>query len=114
VTIHPGLASGRWFDLSLVEQLGNIGSEVGRALTAKRNGNIIRFDAAFMRALDLFDLSLADRRWEFPQLREIARARETTVDFLSGANQYDSTVESIERYFTSFAVAARIHHQATA
>jgi len=30
--VHRGLASGRWQQLSLVEQLGNVGSEVGRML----------------------------------------------------------------------------------
>ena len=29
--LHQNLARGRWFELSLVQQLGNIGSEVGRA-----------------------------------------------------------------------------------
>ncbi len=30
--IHKELASGRWAQLSFVEQMGNIGSEVERAL----------------------------------------------------------------------------------
>jgi len=30
--IHKELAKGRWFQFSLCEQLGNIGSEVNRAL----------------------------------------------------------------------------------
>lgn len=29
---HRGLAEGRWEQLSLVEQLANVGSEVGRML----------------------------------------------------------------------------------
>ncbi|TSC78477.1 MAG: hypothetical protein G01um101429_750, partial [Parcubacteria group bacterium Gr01-1014_29] len=33
--IHKELAEGRWFQLSLMEQLGNIGSEVGRAARAE-------------------------------------------------------------------------------
>jgi len=33
--MHKELAEGRWFQLSLMEQLGNIGSEVGRALHAQ-------------------------------------------------------------------------------
>ena len=107
MTIHVDLATGRWFELSLVEQLGNVGAEVGRAIRAKSQGNDARFDAAFERALELFDLTLADRRWGLPRLREIARARETSVDFLIGENQYGSTEVSIDRYFTSFAVAAR-------
>jgi hypothetical protein len=107
MTGHIGLAEGRWFEMSLFEQLGNVGAEVGRAIRAKSRDNDARFDAAFDRALELFDLTLADPRWDLPRLREIARARETSVDFLFGDNEYNSSAASIDRYFTSFAVAAR-------
>ena len=30
-TAHPSLATGRWQTLTLIEQLGNVGSEVERA-----------------------------------------------------------------------------------
>ena len=107
MTGHAGLGGGRWFGLSILEQLGNVGAEVGRAIRAKSQHNDVRFQAAFDRALELFDLTLADPRWDLPRLREIARARETSVDFLFGDNQYNSSAASIDRYFTSFAVAAR-------
>ena len=29
---HRDLAAGRWWELSLAAQLGNVGSEIGRAL----------------------------------------------------------------------------------
>jgi hypothetical protein len=32
---HQTLSAGRWQSLTLVEQLGNVGSEVGRAIRAK-------------------------------------------------------------------------------
>lgn len=35
--LHQNLARGRWFELSLAQQLGNIGSEVGR--TRRSCGN---------------------------------------------------------------------------
>lgn len=53
---HDSLANRRWFALSLVEQLGNIGSEVNRVVRAR--GNQQRFDYAVSRALELFDLTL--------------------------------------------------------
>jgi hypothetical protein len=62
-TVHTGLAAGRWVELTLAEQLGNIGSEVGRALRARASGQPARRDAALDRALELFDLTLADARW---------------------------------------------------
>ena len=107
MTLHSGLAAGRWLELSLMEQLAHIGSEVGRACRAKDGGNQDRFDASFDRALELFDLTLADPRWRLPRLREIARDREMTVDLLVGNNAFGWSSASIDRYFTSFAVAAR-------
>lgn len=107
MSLHGGLAAGRWHTLSIVEQLGNIGSEVGRALRARENGNDRRFQGAFDRALELFDLTLADPRWAYPRLREVARAREVTCDYLVGDNAYGSSLESLEAWFMAFAVAAR-------
>lgn len=37
--LHPSLAAGRWFELTLMEQPANIGSEVGRATRARSQGN---------------------------------------------------------------------------
>jgi hypothetical protein len=104
--LHGDLAAGRWYQMSLVEQLANIGSEVGRAARAKSAGNEPRSWAALERGLELFDLTLADERWH-GRRREIARAREVVCDFLVGDNAYGSSAESLDRYFLAFAVAAR-------
>lgn len=104
--LHATLAAGRWYEMTLVEQLANIGSEVGRAIRAKSLGNEARLWAALERGLELFDLSLADDRWR-GRRREIARAREIVCDFLVGDNVYDSSAESLDRYFLAFAIAAR-------
>jgi hypothetical protein len=107
MALHDSLAGGRWRSLTLAEQLGNIGSEVGRAINAAARDDEPRFTGAFDRALDLFDLTLADPRWRGPRLREIARAREITCDFLIGGNEYQSTAASLDAYFLQFALAAR-------
>ena len=104
---HAGLAGGRWQTLTLMEQLGNIGSEVGRAISARERGDPQRLAGALERALDLFDLTLDDPRWHGPRVREIARAREVTCDFLAGENEYRSTAASLDAYFLQFAMAAR-------
>ena len=74
MTMHAGLANGRWWTLTLAEQLGNAGADVGRAIRAREEGDQGRFDAALDRALELLDLTLADPRWSGPRLREIAHA----------------------------------------
>jgi len=106
-TLHVDLAAGRWRELTLMEQLGNIGSEVGRASRGKAQGNEARFLSALDRALELFDLTLCDDRWA-TRRKEIARAREVVCDFLVGHNDYGSTAASLDAYFLAFAVAARI------
>ena len=107
MTMHAGLASGRWLTLTLAEQLGNAGADVGRAIRAKQEGDQGRFDRALDRALELLDLTMADPRWIGPRLREIARTREVVCDFLVGDNAYGSSPESLDAYFLAYAVAAR-------
>lgn len=102
---HRELAAGRWFQLSLPEQLANVGSEVGR-MRRERGRDERAWTRAFERALDLLDLTLADHRWRH-RLREIARARELLCDAAHGGVEYGTTVEDLDRYFLAFAVAAR-------
>ncbi|MFY9461697.1 MAG: hypothetical protein WAP51_00650 [Candidatus Sungiibacteriota bacterium] len=103
---HKDLAAGRWHKLSLAEQLGNIGSEVGRALQWKERGDEKLFWGAVYRALELFDLTMADFRWR-GRLREIARAREVFCDAVYGGKLYNSSLQDLTRYFDYFAFAAR-------
>jgi hypothetical protein len=106
--LHEDLAAGRWWTLSLAEQLGNVGSEVSRAIRwHERKPELAR--GALFRALELFDLTLDDprHRKSRARLREIARAREVTADFLAGPNQFGSTAASLQKYFDAFALAAR-------
>src|SRR3972149_6945538 len=93
MTMHAGLASGRWRTLTLAEQLANAGADVGRAIRARQEGDQGRFDVVFDRAFELLDLTLADPRWKGPRLREIARTREGGCDFLVGDNQDRSPPE---------------------
>lgn len=102
----PTLAEGRWFTLTLMEQLANIGSEVQRAMRAQ--GDEKRFEAAVIRALELFNLTLSDGRWG-KRRKEIARAKECFCDAVLGGKEYGTTFESLNKYFYYFAYAARAH-----
>jgi hypothetical protein len=102
---HPSLANGRWFQLTLAEQLANVGSEVGRIRRAK-DRDVALAERAFERALELLDLTLADTRWR-GRRREIGRARELLCDAVAGGAAYGSTLEDLDRYFLAFAMAAR-------
>ena len=104
--LHQSAAQGRWLEFSLLEQLANIGSEVGR--TRQWQGkDEEKFQRAGERSLELFDLTLEDPRWKGGRLREIARARELFCDALSGGKAYATSLEDLEKYFDQFAFAAR-------
>lgn len=103
--IHKELASEKWQTFSLCEQLGNIGSEVGRARRWFDKDQKL-YEGAVRRALELFDLTIADSRWK-GRLREIARARELFCDAITGGKEYKSSLEDLERYFFHYAFAAR-------
>jgi hypothetical protein len=104
--IHKDLASGRWFQLSLSEQLANIGSEYNRAISAKRRNNEERYRTACDRTLELCELTIDDPRWRnTPALKELCRLKEETARTLFEEQQPDPRLLS---YFDGHAYAARL------
>ena len=55
---HPAELVARWPTLPFHLQMGNIGSEISRSLRWYGR-DVRRFQGAFERALELFDLSIA-------------------------------------------------------
>ncbi len=104
--IHKNLAAGEWGKLSLAEQLGNIGSDIHRAIRWQ-DENAEFYNQAIFRAFELLDLTIQDGRWK-TRLKELARVRETLGDALAGGILYASTLSKLDDYFAHFAVAARI------
>ena len=105
MAIHEQLAAGRWQSFSLMEQLGNVGSDVARAARWYEKDQQ-RCQQAFERALELLDLTIADERWK-GRRKELTRARELLCDAMFGGHTYGSDLASLDRYFFHFAVAAR-------
>lgn len=103
--LHADLATGRWQTLTLLEQMANVGSDVARA--ARWYGkDPQRCEQAFLRALELLDLTIADDRWK-GRRKELTRARELLCDAMLGGSAYGSDLAGLDRYFFHFAVAAR-------
>ena len=105
---HKGLASGRWYELSLAEQFGNIGSEVHRTINWFIK-NDDRFLPAFDRTLELFDLTISDKRW-LKRNKEICRSREYFCELLFETKysvELERELRSFDKYFTDFAIYAR-------
>jgi hypothetical protein len=107
MAVSESLASGRWRTLTILEQMGNIGSEVERAIRAHESGRQHRFEHALERALDLFDLTAADDRWRGCRRREILRAREEFCRLFFDPDPPSGSAEGLKRYFLAFATAAR-------
>jgi hypothetical protein len=87
--------------------MANVGSEVERAIRAHEAGKASRFEYAFERALELFDLTAADDRWRGHRRREILRAREEFCRLFFDPDPPAGSAEGLKRYFLAFATAAR-------
>lgn len=92
--------------MTLAEQLGNIGSEVGRAVNWERKNNKEKRESALDRAFELLYLTIEDPKQK-NRLKEICRAREILADTFYGNREYGYAPEDLERYFFQYAVAAR-------
>lgn len=102
---HAEMAAGRWAEMSLAEQMGNIGSEVSRSLKAKKMGSQRRLAGATGRALELFDLTIGCLS-DPAKLREVCRAREEFCDYFWG-DQYNVQSEKMMKYYDEFAGLVR-------
>lgn len=102
---HAGLEE-RWSKFTLVEQMANIGAEMGRTIKWKTKGNLEMSRNAFFRGLELLDLTIDDKKNK-KSLKEILRVREALVDFFMGENIYKSSDALWEKYFLYFNLAAR-------
>ncbi|MBM3254140.1 MAG: hypothetical protein FJZ16_07800 [Candidatus Omnitrophica bacterium] len=103
---HKNLAGGRWRQLSFIEQMANIGSEVERSLSWRSRNNTDYSLKAFERTLELIGLTVDGIR-NYAKLKELTRLRELLIDFFLGENQYNSTESFWHNYFLHFAYAAR-------
>lgn len=104
--VHKELSNGRWFELSLIEQMANVGSEVIRAINWK-NKNEKYSHAAFERALELLEFTINDKK-NIDRLKEITRVYEVVADYFAGDNAYGSSDKNMENYFLAFNYAARV------
>lgn len=96
-----------WQSHTIYYQVGNIGSEVGRAFKWK-DIDVKKANGAAERALKLLDWSMADRK-NRKYLKELSRVREVFADSFFGDNQYSQNMQSWDNYFLPYALAANAH-----
>lgn len=104
--IHSSLESGRWNTFTLAFQLANVGADYGRALRGKISGDDARMWSALDRCLELLDVTISDPKHR-KRLKELCKLREVICDFFVGDNEYQSTGESLDRYFLAFNTEAQ-------
>lgn len=100
------MSKSRWQKLSLAEQMGNIASEVNRALYWRECGDNKNTEKATERALELIDLTITDKRWH-SRLKEIIRFREVLCDYFWNSLNYNVSSRAIKNYLLPFALRAR-------
>ena len=98
---HKELAAGRWAQMTLANQMLNIGSEISRANRWKNKGNQEQCEKAVFRALELIDLTIEAQRGHH-RLKEFTRMRETICDYYLGENEYHSNGARIQKDFDIF------------
>ena len=96
----------KWQKLSLVEQMGNIGSEFSRARHWEESGDFDSREKALERMIKLIDLTISDKKWRC-RLFELLRLREIVCDLLIRGGNYDISLKSLQDYFLFFALSAR-------
>lgn len=101
---HKDLASGRWENYSLAFQMGNIGSEVSRAIKWKEKNRTDRMMECFNRALELIDLTIRDDKVKSHQ-KELCRAREELCDYFIGEDKFGTKPSGLIAYYDQFAMA---------
>lgn len=99
----------RWAQMTIFEQMGNIGSEVGRTIKARRADDEQRFWGALSRALDLFEATIDELvKQKSGRVREVLIARDQFLNLYFGTAPKNDD-QKIEKYFMQYAIAARLN-----
>lgn len=104
---HPTLAAGRWAELPFPLQMGNIGSEISRAIKSKIRGNEERAFCATTRAIELFELSIDCNSDSPTRLKELCRGKEEFCDYVFGGNSFGTNPNAMIRYYNQFVTLVR-------
>lgn len=107
--IHKNLMrnKNKWFELTFLQQMANVGSEVLRAINWRKKGKTNYAINAIERALELLYLTIEDPKNK-SRLKELTRLREVLIDYFYFDNSYGSTDELWYKYFYAFNYAVSL------
>src|SRR3989344_5784479 len=95
-----------WNQRTTMEQMANIGAEIGRTINWKKKDKKYA-QLAFFRALELLQQTKSDPK-NRSKLSELCRLYELLVDWWLGNPVYQSDDQEWEKYFYAFNYAARL------
>ena len=96
----------RWQILTFYQQMGNIASELSRAIKFKNQNDTEHMNFSLMRLMELMDLTIDDKKNK-SRLRELCRFKEVLSDWYCQTHVYDVDPESLKSYSLNFALLAR-------
>jgi len=100
----------KWAKMSIFDQMGNISSEVGRAINAKKQNNAESMEMAIIRALDLFDATIDELiKARSIKSKEVLRSKEQFLTIINEQSPTSKELNSLDSYFTQFAIASRLN-----
>lgn len=102
--IHSAEARQDWLTRPITYQMGNIGSEVSRALKWTAKGNKARADKAIDRALELFEFTIDANAKDHARLTEVLKAREEFCDYFFNNNSYRTDPARMQKYYDGFVI----------
>lgn len=103
--LHPDFSKEKWFAKPLVEQMANVGAEIGRAVSWQHK-DAKTSQEFFLCGVALLDVTIDDKKNQNSALKELCRLKEVLGDYFMGSNEYGSTPENWDSYFYFFNVAA--------
>lgn len=95
-----------WQKMTIYEQMGNIMSEIGRAINWEKKNDLEAKNNSLTRSLELIDLTLNNKKNK-NSLKEISRLRELVADNYSGNKIYNTTLSDLYNCLLPFAIIAR-------
>ncbi|HLF18771.1 MAG TPA: hypothetical protein VI749_07765 [Candidatus Omnitrophota bacterium] len=100
------ISQQKWQNLSFYQQLGNVASELSRAIKFKDQNDTEHMNSSLWRLLELLDLTIDDKR-NVSRLRELCRFKEVLSDWYCQTKVYDIDPESLKDYSLRFAMLAK-------
>jgi len=96
----------RWQNMTFYQQMGNIASELSRAVKFKKQNDLKHMNSSLWRLLELFDLTISDKKNKY-RTKELCRFKEVLSDWYCQTDVYQVNLESLKNYSLNFAMLAR-------